>query len=175
MRRPSRLCSWFSSLHSVDHPLSSVISSLNLNHHLYADDTQLFFSFYPCNFDSYITHLHNALDRISAWMTANLLNLNSSKTEFLLIGNKQNSLKYITLHLIPPTLLTILALFSMNISLFLIKYLHCPNLAILIFVNFVVFVLILISKQLVPSAPPLFTINFDHCISVYTSIFQCIR
>ena len=37
-------------------------------------------------FDSSIDHLHNALDRISSWMTANLLTLISSKTEFLLIG-----------------------------------------------------------------------------------------
>jgi len=32
-------------------PLSTLISSLPLNHHLYADDTQLFFSFHPRNFD----------------------------------------------------------------------------------------------------------------------------
>jgi len=32
-------------------PLSTLISSLSLNHHLYADDTQLFFSFHPRNFD----------------------------------------------------------------------------------------------------------------------------
>jgi len=31
-------------------------------------------------------HLHNALDRISSWMTANLLTLNLPKTEFLLIA-----------------------------------------------------------------------------------------
>jgi len=31
-------------------------------------------------------HLHNALDQISSRITANLLTLNSSKTEFLLIG-----------------------------------------------------------------------------------------
>jgi len=67
-------------------PVSTIISSLSVNHHLYADDTQLFFSFHTPNFDSNITHLQNALQQISSWMTANLLTLNSSRTEFLLIG-----------------------------------------------------------------------------------------
>ena len=67
-------------------PLSTLISSCSLNHHLYTDDTQHFLSFLPTHFDSSIDHLHDALDRISSWMTANLLTLNSSKTEFLLIG-----------------------------------------------------------------------------------------
>ena len=40
------------------------------------------------NIDSSITHLQNALQQISTWNTANLLTLNSSKTEFLLIGLK---------------------------------------------------------------------------------------
>ena len=57
--------------------LSALSSSRSLNHHLYADDTQL-----DCSTD----HLQNAPNRISSWMTANLLTLNSSKTEFLLIG-----------------------------------------------------------------------------------------
>ena len=66
-------------------PLSTLISSCSLNHHLYADATQLFLSFLPTHLDSSIDHLHNALDQISSWMTANLRTLNSSKTEFLLI------------------------------------------------------------------------------------------
>ena len=53
---------------------------------LLRDDTQLLLSFLPTHLDSSIDHLHDALDRISSWMTANLLTLNSSKTEFLLIG-----------------------------------------------------------------------------------------
>jgi len=69
-------------------PLSTLISSLSLDHHLYADDTQFFFSFNPLNFDSSISHLQNALQHISSWITANLLTFNSSKTEFLLIGLK---------------------------------------------------------------------------------------
>ena len=43
-------------------------------------------SFFLTHLDSSIDHLHNALDRSSSWMTANLLTLNSSKTEFVLIG-----------------------------------------------------------------------------------------
>ena len=68
-------------------PLSTLVSSLSLNHHLYANDTQLFLSL--SDFHSNISHLQNALQQISSWMTANLLTLNSSKTEFLLIGLKQ--------------------------------------------------------------------------------------
>ena len=75
-------------------PLSTLISSLSLNHHLYADDTQLFFSFYPSDLDANITLLRNALQHISSWMTANLLTLNTSKTEFLLIGLKQQLAKF---------------------------------------------------------------------------------
>ena len=70
-------------------PVSTLVSSMSLNHHLYADDTQLFLSFHPSEFHSNITHLQNALQQISSWMTANLLTLSSSKTEFLLIGLKQ--------------------------------------------------------------------------------------
>jgi len=64
------------------HWTGTLIFSLSLDHHLYADDTQLFFSFHPLNFDSSISHLQDALQHISSWMTANFLTLNSSKTEF---------------------------------------------------------------------------------------------
>ena len=70
-------------------PLSTLVLSLSSNHHLYADDTQVFLSFHTSDFHSNISHLQNALQQISSWMTANLLTLNSSKTEFILIGLKQ--------------------------------------------------------------------------------------
>jgi len=75
--------------------LNTLISSLSLDYHLYADDTQLFFSFHPLSFDSSISHLQNVLQQlqISTWMTANLLTLNSSKTKFLLIGLKNQLAK----------------------------------------------------------------------------------
>ena len=45
-------------------PLSTLISSLSLNHYLYADNTQLFLSFRPPDFDSSVTHLQNALQHM---------------------------------------------------------------------------------------------------------------
>jgi len=75
-------------------PLSTLISSISLDHHLYANDTQLFFSFNPLNFESNISHLQDALQHISSGMTANsanLLTLNSS--EFLLIELKNQLAK----------------------------------------------------------------------------------
>jgi len=42
-------------------PLGTLTSSFSLNRHLYAGDTQLFFSFHPRNFDSSIAHFQTAL------------------------------------------------------------------------------------------------------------------
>jgi len=95
-------------------PLSTLISSLSLAHHLYADDIQLF-SFHPLNFNSCISYLQTVLHQIFSLMTANLLTLNSFKTEFLLIGLKNNFPKYKTPHLTPPMLLGISASSLTNI------------------------------------------------------------
>ena len=64
--RSSRFCPRPYTLHHVHHPtsvitLSTLISTQSLNHHIYADDTQLFFSFYPPDLHSSISHLQNAL------------------------------------------------------------------------------------------------------------------
>ena len=68
-------------------PLSSLISGTSVSHHLYADDTQLFISFLPQQFSSSVTQLQSAISLVSTWMSANLLSLNPSKTEFLIFGN----------------------------------------------------------------------------------------
>jgi endonuclease/exonuclease/phosphatase family metal-dependent hydrolase len=70
-------------------PLSELISSTNVNHHLYADDTQLFLSFSPGAHDFALASLQSTISSISTWMSANLLCFNPSKTEFLIIGSPQ--------------------------------------------------------------------------------------
>ena len=67
-------------------PFSHIISQSSVDHKLYADDTQLFLSFSPCNFQQNIQLLQNTISEISSWMASKFLSLNSSTTEFLLIG-----------------------------------------------------------------------------------------
>ena len=70
-------------------PLSSLLSNSGVSHHLYADDTQLFFSFAPSLYPTSIIQLQSVIAQVSSWISANLLALNPSKTEFLVIGNPQ--------------------------------------------------------------------------------------
>jgi len=67
-------------------PLSSLISDSFVGHHIYADDNQLFISFVTSEFSTNISHLQATVDLVSQWMSSNLLTLNQSETEFLLIG-----------------------------------------------------------------------------------------
>ena len=89
-------------------PLSHLISSSSINHHLYADDTQLFLSFIPSAFQQTISSLQSTLQQISNWMSANLLTLNPSKTEFLVIGLPQQLAKISNPSLSPSPGTTIL-------------------------------------------------------------------
>ena len=93
-------------------PLTTLISSRSLNHHLYADDTKKVFSFAPKTFSTAITQLQDTISDISSWMTANLLSLKPSKTEFMLtdlpqqlskISNSSSPLSLPSNHSITPT------------------------------------------------------------------------
>jgi Reverse transcriptase (RNA-dependent DNA polymerase) len=66
--------------------LSTINSKSSVHHYLYADDTQLFISFSSNKFRENVSLLENAIAEVSSWMSANLLTLNPSKTEFLLVG-----------------------------------------------------------------------------------------
>src|SRR6218665_445533 len=59
-------------------PLSSLIKASSIDHHVYADDTQLFISFSPNNFSDSIDHLLCVVNQ-KLLMTSNLLCLNPSK------------------------------------------------------------------------------------------------
>ncbi len=89
-------------------PLSSLISNSPADHHLYADDTQLYLSFSPQSYTSNIVHLQSVIAQVSSWMSANLLSLNPNKTEFLVIGTQKqlSKLNNPVLAIDPNTIIT---------------------------------------------------------------------
>jgi len=93
-------------------------------------------------------------------MTANLLTLNSSNTEFLLIGLSKQLAKINNSSLATTHSARSLGFIFMNTSLFLTRSHLSPNLAITIFASFAVSVHTSIPKQLSPSPLPLFTPSF---------------
>jgi len=99
----------------------------------------------------------NAVQQISSWMTAYPLTLNSSKTDFLLIGLKQNNLlKYITRHSTPPTLLATLA----------------SSPAVIIYINFAVSAVTSTPQQLAPLPPPSYASNLITVILFTTTVLS---
>jgi hypothetical protein len=71
-------------------PLSDIISKYDdISHHLYADDTQVYFTITPNNASITIPRLQSCLEDIQTWMAENKLKLNPDKTEFILIGTKK--------------------------------------------------------------------------------------
>ena len=87
-RAPS-LVQLFFSLYT--NPVSSIIHShSSINYHFYADDTKLYIALSPANFSHSIQKLKNCLNDIQNFMFTNKLKLNPDKTEFILIGSKNN-------------------------------------------------------------------------------------
>jgi hypothetical protein len=74
-------------------PLSTIISKSAANHHLYADNTQLYMSFSAIDFGNNISNLENSILLVHNWISYNFLSLNPSKTEFLIIGLRQQLAK----------------------------------------------------------------------------------
>ena len=76
-------------------PLSAIISIFDIDHHLYADDTEIYMSLSFSNAKESLEKLQHCLIGVSAWMTGSKLKLNPSKTEFLLIGTKLQRDKFL--------------------------------------------------------------------------------
>ena len=70
-------------------PLSRFIERHNLKYHSFADDTQLYNSAKPENFDELLESISIFFSDIEHWMTANRLKLNSGKTEALVINTRR--------------------------------------------------------------------------------------
>jgi hypothetical protein len=73
--------------------VSAIISKSATNHHLYADDNQIYMSFSATEFCQNISHLENTIFLVQKWMSSNFLSLNPSKTEYLIIGLRQQLAK----------------------------------------------------------------------------------
>ena len=78
-------------------PLSTIISSYGLSHHLCTDDTQIYISLTGDTATESLKMLKSCITGVSAWMSQSKLKLNPSKTEFLLIGSKSQREEFINL------------------------------------------------------------------------------
>ena len=74
-------------------PLGDIIRAHGLSAHFYADDTQLYLAFRPCDQAAAIAKLEECVVDVRHWMAANYLKLNEEKTELMFLGSTQNLAK----------------------------------------------------------------------------------
>ena len=69
---------------------------IDLKLHLYADDTQIYLAFEPCekSMKKSVKELENCIAEIREWMAQNFLKLNDDKTEFLILGTPKSLQKF---------------------------------------------------------------------------------
>ena len=71
-------------------PLSTIIDSHSIIHHSFADDLQLQMSAPPDRISELFHSMQSCISDVKAWATANMLKLNDSKTELMLITSKRS-------------------------------------------------------------------------------------
>ncbi len=69
-------------------PLFTIANKHQCNIHMYADDTQFYMSFKVHESEEALRRMELCVDEVREWMSKNMLKLNDSKTEFLLISKK---------------------------------------------------------------------------------------
>ena len=70
-------------------------------YHMYADDTQLYYSCKSESANATIKDINSDLDRISKYSKTNCLKLNAEKSKFIIIGSRQNLKKLKNIQLDP--------------------------------------------------------------------------
>ena len=71
-------------------PLSAIIDSHSIIHHSFADDLQLQMSAPPDRISELLHSIQSCISDDNAWATANMLKLNDSKTELMLVTSKRS-------------------------------------------------------------------------------------
>ena len=71
-------------------PLSAIIDSHSIIHHSFADDLQLQMLAPPDRISELLHSMQSCISDVKAWATANMLKLNDSKTELMLVTSKRS-------------------------------------------------------------------------------------
>ena len=71
-------------------PLSAIIDSHSIIHHSFADDLQLQMSAPPDRISELLHSIQSCISDVKAWATGNMLKLNDSKTELMLVNSKRS-------------------------------------------------------------------------------------
>ena len=77
--------------------LSAIISSFDINHHLYADYILIYMSLSVSSAMESLEKLQHSLIGVSTWMTGSKLKIYHSKTEFCLIRTKLQREKFLNI------------------------------------------------------------------------------
>ena len=83
--------------------LFNIVNKHLPNVHAYADDTQLYLAFKPgnhANETAAVSSIQSCIRDLQNWMLIDKLKLNPDKTEFLILGTRQQLEKVITSHLV---------------------------------------------------------------------------
>ena len=70
-------------------PFSAIIDSHSIIHHSFADDIQLEMSAPPDRISELLHSMQSCKSDVKAWATANMVKLNDSKTELMLVTSKR--------------------------------------------------------------------------------------